>query len=49
MKDKVVPMLHVPNVRAAVDWYQNIGFTVLDTYGDDGDGLSFAILSFGSS
>lgn len=49
MPEKVVPMIHVPDVRATVDWYQNIGFTVIDTYGDDGEGLSFAILSFGSS
>ncbi len=27
---------------------QNIGFTVIVTYGDDGEGLSFAMLSFGS-
>ncbi|PWT80751.1 MAG: hypothetical protein C5B44_04890 [Acidobacteria bacterium] len=49
MKDKVVPMIHVPDVRATVDWYQSIGFKVLDTYGNEGDGLSFAILSFGNS
>jgi len=49
MKEKVVPMIHVPDVRATVDWYRGIGFTVTATYGDDGDGLSFAILSFGSS
>jgi hypothetical protein len=36
-------------MRATVDWYLSIGFTVVSTYGDDGDGLSFAILSFGSS
>jgi len=42
-------MIHVPDVRATIDWYQDIGFTVVGTYGDDGDGLSFAILSFGSS
>ncbi len=46
---RVVPMIHVPDVRATVDWYREIGFTVNATYGDDGDGLSFAILSFGSS
>src|SRR6266850_5992676 len=46
---KVVTMIHVPDVRATVDWYESIGFTVIDTYGDDGEGLSFAILSFGSS
>jgi uncharacterized glyoxalase superfamily protein PhnB len=49
MAEKVVPMIHVPDVRATVDWYQGIGFTVIDTYGDSGDGLSFALLSFGSS
>ena len=49
MAKKVVPMIHVPDVRATVDWYQDIGFTLTDTYGHDGEGLSFAILSFGSS
>lgn len=49
MTEKVVPMIHVPDVPATVDWYCGIGFKVLDTYGDDGEGLSFAILSFGSS
>lgn len=49
MAEKVVPMIHVPDVRATVDWYKSIGFTVIDTYDDGGEGLSFAILSFGSS
>jgi uncharacterized glyoxalase superfamily protein PhnB len=49
MAEKVVPMIHVSNVRATVDWYESIGFTVADTYDDGGEGLSFAILSFGSS
>lgn len=49
MSRKVVPMIHVTDVRSTVDWYQSIGFTVIDTYGDDGEELSFAILSFGSS
>lgn len=49
MVEKVVPMIHVPDVRATVDWYESIGFTVTDTYDDGGEGLSFAILSFGSS
>jgi uncharacterized glyoxalase superfamily protein PhnB len=49
MAERVVPMIHVPDVRATVDWYQGIGFTVTDTYGNDAGGLSFAILSFGSS
>jgi uncharacterized glyoxalase superfamily protein PhnB len=49
MAEKVVPMIHVPDVRATVDWYQGIGFIVTNTYANDSDGLSFAILSFGSS
>ena len=49
MTDKVTPMIQVPDVRATVEWYQNVGFTVVNTYGNDSDGLSFAILSFGNS
>jgi len=48
MSEKVVPMIHVPDVRAAVEWYAAIGFTVTRTH-DDGERLSFALLSFGSS
>lgn len=46
---RVVPMIHVPDVRATVAWYTAIGFKVIDTYGDGGEGLSFAILSFGTT
>jgi catechol 2,3-dioxygenase-like lactoylglutathione lyase family enzyme len=42
-------MIHVSDVRATVHWYEDIGFKVISKYGDDGDALSFAILSFGSS
>ena len=49
MPNKVVPMIHVRNVRATVEWYETIGFTAVDTYDDGGDGLSFAVLSFGES
>jgi len=45
----VTPMIHVPDVRATVDWYASIGFSVITTFDDDGDGLSFAIVSFGDS
>jgi catechol 2,3-dioxygenase-like lactoylglutathione lyase family enzyme len=47
MNKKVVPMIHVPDVRATVDWYESIGFNVIATYGNESDGLSFAIVSFG--
>lgn len=49
MADRVVPMIHVPDVRATVAWYKGIGFDVLATYGGDGDGLSFAVLGFGNA
>ncbi|MEX0692422.1 MAG: hypothetical protein WD043_11325 [Gemmatimonadales bacterium] len=39
------PMIHVPDVRAAAAWYETIGFTVLETFADGGEGVSFAILS----
>ena len=46
--ERVVPMIHVPDVRATADWYQSIGFAVNYTFDDGGEGLSFAGLSFGS-
>jgi hypothetical protein len=49
MNQRVTPMIHVPDVAATVDWYRNIGFTVNATYGHDGEGMSFAVLSFGST
>ena len=49
MSEKIVPMIHVPDVHATVNWYKDIGFKVIDTYDDGGDGLSFAILSLGNS
>lgn len=49
MTKRAVPMMHVPDVEAAVNWYKKIGFTVDNTYGNEGDGFSFAILSFGNT
>lgn len=48
MQKKVVPMFHVPDVRRTVDWYRDIGFEITATYADGGDGLSFAMVSFGA-
>jgi len=42
-------MIHVPDVRAAVEWYERIGFRVLETFGNGAGGLSFGILIFGDS
>ena len=46
MTKKVVPMIHVPDVRATFEWYCGIGFEEVTTF-DDGESLSFAMLSFG--
>jgi uncharacterized glyoxalase superfamily protein PhnB len=43
------PMIHVPDVRATAAWYETIGFTVLETFSDGGENLSFAILSAGNT
>ena len=43
-------MIHVPDVRATVAWYESIGFTTGATYGDEtGENFSFAIMSFGDT
>lgn len=43
-------MIHVPDVRATVEWYKSIGFDVVATYGDGtGENFSFAIVSFGAT
>lgn len=47
-QQQVVPMIHVPDVRATVGWYQSVGFAVLTTFEDD-DEMTFALLSYGNS
>jgi uncharacterized glyoxalase superfamily protein PhnB len=43
-------MIHVADVRATVAWYQQIGFDVVNTYGDEtGENWSFAIVKFGET
>lgn len=49
MLQAATPMIHVPDVRATATWYEGIGFTVLETFGNGADGLSFAILSVGDT
>ena len=48
MVRKVVPMVHVPDVRAAAEWYSSIGFKVDGTHSDDGE-MSWALLSVGKT
>ncbi len=39
-------MLRVPDVRATIAWYQGIGFTLVDSFEDDGE-MVWAQLSMG--
>jgi|SRR5882672_972562 len=48
MPQEVVPMIHVLDVRATVDWYTLIGFKVIRYNEEDGE-MNWASLSFGNS
>ena len=48
MSQTVVPMIHVPDVQTAVDWYRSIGFELVRENRDDGE-LNWAKMSFGNS
>lgn len=48
MAEGVVPMIHVPDVRATADWYASIGFEILATVEEDGE-TNWADLGFGTS
>jgi catechol 2,3-dioxygenase-like lactoylglutathione lyase family enzyme len=48
MPTQVVPMIHVPDVRATVEWYRGLGFEVLSTWEDDGE-MSWASLAYGDT
>jgi uncharacterized glyoxalase superfamily protein PhnB len=48
MSQTVVPMIHVPDVRATVGWYISIGFQLLRVNEEDGE-INWAKLSFGNS
>jgi uncharacterized glyoxalase superfamily protein PhnB len=39
-------MIHVPDVRATMEWYQSLDFEVINTNERDGR-IDFALLSFG--
>ena len=45
---KGVPMIHVPDVARALDWYTSIGFTEIARYDDDGL-VNFGMVSFGNA
>ena len=48
MPQKVVPMIHVPDVKATMDWYTSIGFEAVRYHEEDGV-FDWALLSFGNS
>jgi uncharacterized glyoxalase superfamily protein PhnB len=48
MSQTVAPMIHVPDVRATVEWYTPIGFTLLRQNDADGE-VNWAKLTFGNS
>jgi ankyrin repeat protein/uncharacterized glyoxalase superfamily protein PhnB len=45
---KGVPMIFVPDVARALDWYASIGFTEIARYADDGL-VNFGMVSFGGA
>jgi uncharacterized glyoxalase superfamily protein PhnB len=46
MARRATPMIHVPDVRATMTWYESVGFTVESTNECDGV-IDWALLSFG--
>ena len=49
MQQSVVPMMHVPDVRATVAWYETVaGFTRVRVNEEDGE-LNWAVLRYGNA
>src|SRR5262245_60294917 len=48
MSQTVVPMIRVPDVSAAVDWYTSIGFKLIQHNEENGE-MNWAKLVFGNS
>ncbi len=48
MAQTVVPMIHVPDVKATVEWYTSIGFNLIRQNEEDGE-INWAALSLGGS
>jgi uncharacterized glyoxalase superfamily protein PhnB len=48
MTERIVPMIHVPDVGSTIDWYLSIGFAVRRTGEEDGV-LVWASLVYGES
>ncbi len=48
MPEKIVPMIHVPDVRATSGWYTSIGFKLVRQNEEDGE-INWALLALGNS
>jgi Uncharacterized protein conserved in bacteria len=49
MQQSVVPMIHVPDVRATVEWYETVaGFTRVRVNEEEGE-MNWALLRYGNS
>jgi uncharacterized glyoxalase superfamily protein PhnB len=49
MQQSVVPMIHVPDVRATVEWYETVaGFTRVRVNEEDGV-MNWALLGYGNA
>jgi uncharacterized glyoxalase superfamily protein PhnB len=50
MPERIVPMIHVPDVNATAQWYASIGFEIsnINREGDDGE-IDWALLRRGQS
>jgi uncharacterized glyoxalase superfamily protein PhnB len=46
MARRVRAMIHVPDVRTTIEWYESVGFELIRTNEDDGR-IDWALLSFG--
>ena len=50
MPERIVPMIHVPNVGATAEWYASIGFEICNVNRkDEGNEVDWALLRLGQS
>jgi uncharacterized glyoxalase superfamily protein PhnB len=50
MPERIVPMIHVPDVASTAEWYASIGFTIRDMARECDEGeVNWALLRLGES
>jgi len=50
MPERIMPMIHVPNVAATADWYASIGFEILSTNREcESSKIDWVLLRLGQS